>query len=255
MRENSKLRPERFDLSLSLKQVLGVLAVALLALGGAFLLGASVSHSADRSAQREGGRDPLARLDEPLLPAASHPEPAPELQAHQALTGHEPLDESMPLQAQAAPGPSGRQAGGSDDLMPPQVAAAFPAPSAGSAPAQVPSPPSVSVEPVAPAPPAAAAKPVARPSRPARRPAAAAAAHAVAGHYTIQVGSVPQRAAAERLARRLAARKPRIVAADVPGRGRWYRVQVGAFETRELARRQLSALGRSGIQGVVVAAR
>jgi DedD protein len=73
------------------------------------------------------------------------------------------------------------------------------------------------------------------------------------GAYTIQIAAAHTRADAERVARRVAARRPRIVAADVPGKGRWYRVQIGSYETRESAR--LALVSMSGVHGVVTTAR
>ena len=84
---------------------------------------------------------------------------------------------------------------------------------------------------------------------------AAAAKAAPKGAYTIQVASSSSRADAERLAQKLAARRPRIAVADVAGRGRFYRVQIGTFESQEAARRQLAALARAGVAGIVTPAR
>ena len=110
--------------------------------------------------------------------------------------------------------------------------------------------------------PARAAKPsamstrhAAKETKPAKsRPGAARAGKATAkGPYTIQIASAQHRADAERVAKRVAARRPRIVAADVPGRGRWYRVQIGSYATRESAKLALASM--PGVQGVVTPAR
>jgi cell division protein FtsN len=69
------------------------------------------------------------------------------------------------------------------------------------------------------------------------------------------VGSTQDRFEAERIAARLASRGAKVSAADVPGKGRWYRVRVGSFATREEADRYLRELERStGSRGFVAAA-
>jgi cell division protein FtsN len=60
---------------------------------------------------------------------------------------------------------------------------------------------------------------------------------------------------AERIARKHASRGPRIVTADLPGKGRWYRVVIGSFESHEAAKRQLAVLSRAGVPGIVTAVR
>ncbi|MFL5271107.1 MAG: SPOR domain-containing protein, partial [Anaeromyxobacteraceae bacterium] len=81
----------------------------------------------------------------------------------------------------------------------------------------------------------------------ARAPKGKPAVVAAARHgYTIQVASVAHRVDAEKVARRYQARHPRVVAADVPGKGRVWRVQVGSYPTRDAASRSLAALGAHG---------
>lgn len=87
----------------------------------------------------------------------------------------------------------------------------------------------------------------------ARPPALRAGKAKGKGAYTIQIASAHHRADAERAAKRVAARKPRIVAADVPGKGRWYRVQIGSYATRDSARLALASM--SGVHGIVTPAR
>ncbi len=56
--------------------------------------------------------------------------------------------------------------------------------------------------------------------------------------YGLQVVSVQGREKAESIVRELASKgypSPRIIPAEVPGRGTWYRVRVGPFETKEEA--------------------
>lgn len=107
--------------------------------------------------------------------------------------------------------------------------------------------------PAAPAPPAAA-PPAAQAPPPA--PAAAAPAPAAASPgpaaFAVQVGASQDRAEADRLAERYRAHRPRVVVAVVPGKGRWYRVKLGSFETRADADRYLQDLVReTGAKGFV----
>ena len=88
---------------------------------------------------------------------------------------------------------------------------------------------------------------------PASRSAALHSRPKTKGAYTIQIASAHRRADAERVAKRVAARRPRIVTADVPGKGRWYRVQIGAYDSRESARLALASM--SGVHGIVTPAR
>lgn len=75
----------------------------------------------------------------------------------------------------------------------------------------------------------------------AQTPPAASSSHGVrAGspRYSLQVISVQGREKAETIVRELTGKgypSPRIIPAEVPGRGTWYRVRVGPFETKEEA--------------------
>jgi cell division septation protein DedD len=74
--------------------------------------------------------------------------------------------------------------------------------------------------------------------------------------WTVQLAAAQDRAEAERTAARFAALNPRIEEADVPGKGRFYRVRVGAFETREAAERYLRDVAReTGAKGFVTPSR
>lgn len=69
-----------------------------------------------------------------------------------------------------------------------------------------------------------------------------------ASNFTLQVASRAQEEEARRIADRLieAGERARVVRAEIPGRGLWYRVQIGSFETREEAARRGAALKRAG---------
>jgi cell division septation protein DedD len=247
MRDNTRVRQQRFELSLGVKQVCGVVVVALVALSGSFALGASVGRRSDAPPAAQLApvtRDALARLDEPVH---GKEEPPPELKAHQVLTDSRSIEKTIPIAA-AKPVKAEPAATRAEDKLTPEIVMPPSIPSAAppAVPAQAMADPAVAVAAVPPR--------VDRVERAPRADAAAIPAR-TKGRYTVQVGAVPRRADAERLAQRLAARKPRIVTADVPGKGRWYRVQVGSYETQDAAKRQLAALARDGYQGMVTAIR
>jgi septal ring-binding cell division protein DamX len=112
-----------------------------------------------------------------------------------------------------------------------------------------------------PAPPAAAPQVAAAPEAPA--PAAKAEPKAAARPkaepagkpaYSVQVVATPSRAEADRLAVRLKAYAPRVEETEVSGRGRMYRVRVGAFATKPEAEKFLKSFnGQTGSKGLVVA--
>jgi cell division septation protein DedD len=69
------------------------------------------------------------------------------------------------------------------------------------------------------------------------------------------VGATQERFEADRIAARFASRGARVLVADVPGKGRVYRVRIGSFETREAADRYLRDLERTtGAKGFVASA-
>jgi cell division septation protein DedD len=251
MRENIRLRQPGFEVVFDARKVCAVLLVAAVLMGATFVLGLAVGRRAGLAAAQPSAAqtDVLSRLDEPL---AGREEPPPELNAHQALTDSRPFEKTLPV------APSGSSVVASpasstyaEVLVPPSIPAAPPVAAT--------APPAAAVLPASPPVAVAAPEPAedAHPAETAQRrpdPVPAQVAHAKATPaFTIQIGSTPRRADAERLAKRFAA--SRVVAADVPGKGRWYRVQIGAFESREAAQRRLASLSRDGVQGIVTAAR
>ncbi len=154
------------------------------------------------------------------LDALDHP-PAPAPPAKEPLTFHDRLTKEAP----APPAP------------PSAAPASPPPPSAG----PVPEPAAKAEPPAAPAPRAAPA-PAAEP--PPDRP------------WTVQLAAAQDRAEAERTAARFAALNPRIEQAEVPGKGRFWRVRVGAFETKQAAERYLKDVAReTGAKGFVTPSR
>jgi len=109
-------------------------------------------------------------------------------------------------------------------------------------------PPQVAAAPDQPAP-AAKAEPKAEPreARPRAEPAGKAA-------FSVQVVATPSRAEADKLVVKLKEFTPRVEETEVSGRGRMYRVRVGAFATKPEAEKFLKAFnGKTGSKGLVVA--
>jgi DedD protein len=280
MRGNRPAR-EKFEFSLDARQVAAVLLGSFGALAITFYLGYAVGQ---RIQERGSGRpaqgpapavaappaDPLAALDHPPRPDGG--EPPPKLSFHEALTGPRPAAEKIPApkgapspvptpEAVRAPEPKGA-APASPRPQEARGAEAAPAGAKGGAapaadPKGVPSPaeaaPAAARPAEAPVPPKAAepAKGAATSKGSPPRPAAAAPREAV---FAIQVGSTQDRFEAERIATRYRARGARVVASDVPGKGRWYRVKVGGYDTREAAEQALRELEKAGSKGFVTTA-
>lgn len=122
-----------------------------------------------------------------------------------------------------------------------------PAPAASPPAAAAPPPPS------APAPAPASPSPATAPPPPVAAPPTASPPDEP---WTVQLAASQDRAEAERLAARFAALNPRVEEADVPGKGRFWRVRVGAFDTREAADRYLRDVAReTGAKGFVTPTR
>ena len=226
MRDNNRMRSQRFALSLDAGQVTAVVLGALVLLGGAFLLGMSAGRQATAArATTVATSAVLEHLDEPL---PMRDEAPPELKATQALTDARPVEKAVPVVAVKAPTATAKSA----PLPSPLPASRGEGARTATATA---TPTSTSTS-------TATATSTAKSSRP-------------KGGYTIQVASSSTRGDAERIVRKLSERNPRIVVAEVPGKGRRYRVQVGSYPSQEAAKRQLPQLARAGIHGVVTASR
>jgi cell division septation protein DedD len=243
MRPNSRVRG-RFILSLDGRQVAGAVGLALVVLGGAFLLGLDLGRRLAAPASPPRPASPLAALER--VPPARPSEKEPRLSFHDALTKGPP-ETAAPVEARPR--------------APPPPLAPAPAPPARAEPAPVPS----SLAPAAEKPPARPLPPGPAEAGPRPDPVAAALARARAaappggdgeGEWSIQVGAAQNEFEARRIAARFAAEGARVVAADLPGKGRWYRVKVGRFATRAEAERRLEELSRqAGVKGFVTDAR
>jgi cell division protein FtsN len=121
--------------------------------------------------------------------------------------------------------------------------------------AKPPTPPAARPEP-------AAKAPAAKPEAAAKAPAAPAKKVAVAtpppgadpakakGHFTLQLGSFPDRAEAEAFAHRFTPQGAYVMASEIPGKGVWYRVRVGDYAS---AKDAISAKGAFEKQHNVIA--
>jgi len=104
---------------------------------------------------------------------------------------------------------------------------------------------------------AAPAEPT-REERVAKAEPAAAPEPSGSGSLTVQIASLPSRGDADKLVDKLAAKgfDAYVVAADIPGKGQYFRVKVGAFETRDEANQALAELKeKTSMAGIVTNAR
>ncbi|MBN1282541.1 MAG: SPOR domain-containing protein [Proteobacteria bacterium] len=133
-------------------------------------------------------------------------------------------------------------------------------------------PPPLAPEPVAPSveqrPPAAESPPLAQQEAPAARPGSSAADTAAASdssvirvksgqnaRYSVQIGSYPDLAEGTKIAEKWKGKgyPAFIMIADIPDRGRWYRVRIGGFENREDAMRYMQELSaKENVEALVV---
>lgn len=92
---------------------------------------------------------------------------------------------------------------------------------------------------------------------PAKTPPASTAPASGSGGYTLQVASNPDRAASDAVASELRGRgfDAYVVQAEIPGRGTWYRVRVGRFDSQAEAKAALQRLRSTGTgAGAIVTA-
>lgn len=244
--ENARVR-EKFDLSLDGRQIASIVVAALVILGVVFVLGLNVGRQvAARQAEATRGGD-LEALDRVPV-AAAQP-------AKNDITFYDQLPKGRP----APPPPvEPKPAAPAAPANPPAAAAAAPA---ASPPAPTPASPTPAVAAAtpsqSPAPPAtpprveAAPRPSPPPAAPHPSPPAAAP-----GAFCIQLAATQSRAEADKIAARYRGLSPRVEAADVPGKGRFYRVRAGSFASRSDAERFLHDASReTGAKGFVTASK
>jgi cell division protein FtsN len=233
MRQNVRVR-EHYELSLDGRQVASIVVGALVLLGAVFVLGLHLGRQLGAAAPPARPENPLAALDrQPAAPAEAR-EKEPRLSFHDALTKGSPETAPVAEPRPPRPDPGTPVTGTALNALPPVPAAAPPAP------AQKPRPAPAPAAPRRDAMAAAVAKVSALP-----------AAAGPAGRFAVQVGATQSEAEAQRLQRRLAAHGARVVVADVPGKGRWYRIKVGSYETRGEAEQRRAVLASEGVKGFV----
>jgi cell division septation protein DedD len=234
---NARVAPrEKFELSLDGRQVASVVVGALVVLAVVFGLGLTVGRQiGQRRAERSPAPGDLEALDR--APAPPKPLKDDALTFHDRLTKDAPPEPPPPPPAAIRPEPAQPKA---SPPPPAAIAAATPSPAAPAPQAAAPPAPSRPTSQAVPAP------------TPAARPASATSAKP----WTVQLAAAQDRGEAERIRTRFAALHPRIEEADVPGRGRFYRVRVGGFDSRDAAEKYLRDVGReTGAKGYVTAAR
>ncbi|HVO21850.1 MAG TPA: SPOR domain-containing protein [Anaeromyxobacter sp.] len=228
MRDGNARVKERFVLALDGMQIASVVVGALVALGAVFALGLSVGqHLGSRRAEAVRPAD-LSALD--AVPAPAQPTPGKDITFAAELPKAKPPAVAPPSAVRpVAPAPAE------------SPAAPAPAPAADAAP-----PPSPAAVP-APAPAAAALAKAAA--------AAPAAGPGAKGAFSVQLGASQRREEAEALAHKVQKLSPRIEEADIPGKGRFFRVRVGRFDSRGEAEKYRGDVAReTGIQALIVAA-
>jgi len=242
---------EKYDLSLDSRQVVSLLIGGIVVLGAVFVLGVLVGKKLAGTPRADHAPDLLTALDH-KSDALERARAAPPLTFQEELT--RPTPSAPTVVRPSAPAPAARPA--------PAVAAPAPA-------AVKPAPPAVAIAEAKPAAverkaePEAKAEPERKPDPPrpaqaepvvtrttpaAARPAGPKVPEATSagGAFTLQLGASPNRDDAERQASRLREKgyAPYIVAAEVPGKGTWYRVRMGSFPTKDAATRYLQDFKR-----------
>ncbi|MHB1843495.1 MAG: SPOR domain-containing protein [Deltaproteobacteria bacterium] len=220
MRDGNRLK-EKIELRLDQRQVVSFAVVAMLLAGALFALGVVVGKNLAGMPGPKPPPGPQALLDR-LDESAGLPDGGPKLDFQEELTKR--LPESSP--GAGRPAPAGA----------PSAATAHPHPPA--------HPLARAVE--APPPPATAPNPTPAPAAVAAAPAPAAEAAPPKLFFTIQVKATQSSPEAHKFVQRLQSGgyQPFVAEVDIPGKGRWYRVRVGHFETRAKADQYLADFER-----------
>lgn len=232
---------ERFTLSLDARQVAGVVAGALVVLAAAFALGAAFGRQLAVAPPPPQVAADLARLDTPDTAAQAantprytyaellaKPDPTPVVTAKaEPKPVEKPVEK--PVVAEPAPLPATPEVVITPPPAPAPVEPQKPATAPAPAPIAAPKP----IAPKLPAPPANALTP---------------------GRFTVQLGASPDAAEAQKVVQKLqdAGFSPYVVLVDVPGKGRFHRIRVGSFATRDEADKQLRGTKAAGFAGVIM---
>lgn len=251
MRDAARIR-EKIELRLDNRQVVGLVLGAAVVLGVVFYLGVGVGRHLGAAVPTEK-TDPLARLDEhaevgaltfaDTLTAEGKAKPSP---AAPPVTAP-PVPKPPPAPVVDTGPAAGRDApAAAIVLATPTTETGTPAPAAtGAAPS-----------PTEPLPSVADALAAVDARTAARTDPAPSTARVSEGSetFTVQAAALPSRAEADAFAAKLRKRglSPTVIAADVPGKGTFYRVRLGKFQTREAADRYLKDFQReTGLSGFV----
>ncbi len=270
MRDVDKLK-DKIELTLDNRQVVSLVIGSLIVLGVVFLLGVMVGKQVGVPSVAAPQQDVLAALDQQAKPPPPKvaPKPVdPPLTFQKELTDPQPTDPApkADLKPDFKPEPT--------RLVPPPKAEAKaePKPEAKAEAKLEPKPePKVEAKPE----PKPEAKPEPHVDGPApaldqklaaaftaakaapKPPTTEAAVAPKPGTFTVQVAASQQKSDADQVMSKLrgSGLRPYQVAADIPGRGRWYRVRVGSFPTRGDAEKYASDLKReTGMSGFVTSA-
>lgn len=257
MRDAHRMR-EKYDLSLDSRQVVSLLIGGIVVFGAVFVLGVLVGKKLSGTPRTDRAPDLLAALDN-KSDALERARASPPLTFQEELT--RPAAPTAVSPRAPAPVASGPSTGPAPPVGPTQAAGAGKA----SAPARPTTVPTATVAGVEPRPPSERKAETEKKAEPERKPeahaepvptrSAPAAAHggpkppemtSSSGAFTLQLGASPSRDDAERQASRLREKgyAPYIVAAEVPGKGTWYRVRMGSFPTKDAAARYLQDFKR-----------
>ncbi|HUM12963.1 MAG TPA: SPOR domain-containing protein [Myxococcaceae bacterium] len=240
MRDAHRMR-EKYDLSLDSRQVVSLFIGGIVVLGAVFVLGVLVGKKLAGTPRADRAPDLLTALDH-KSDALERARAAPPLTFQEELTRPTPAAPTVG-RAPASPAPVAAAARAPASSAPTSSAASVPA---------APSTVSSAVAASRPAPPPRAdavptASVAAVDSRSAAQPSPKIPeATSSTGAFTLQLGASPSKDDAERQASRLREKgyAPYIVAAEVPGKGTWYRVRMGSFPTKDAATRYLQDFKR-----------
>ncbi|MBS2031018.1 MAG: SPOR domain-containing protein [Deltaproteobacteria bacterium] len=276
MRDENRIR-EKLELSLDHGQVVAFVIGALVVMGVVFVLGVMVGKqiapegksaptdllsAIDQKAVTDAGQvaltfqQELTAKVEPTTPPAvaaartAKPveRPAPKVDPHPAEAKPEPKQDPKPVEAKADE-PS------DDDKADAKAEVAVAEP-----PKPAPKPVEVAKADDKPAPPPAPLdKKLSDAFSAAKKDAPKQVAVAIpTTGFTVQVAASQQKDEVDAVMTRLrtSGLRPYLVDAEIPGKGHWYRVRVGAFKTRDDAQRYLNDLKReTGLTAFVTAAK
>lgn len=248
MRDSHRMR-EGIDLHLDNRQIVSFVIGSLVVLGVVFSLGVLVGKQLAAGALTATSQpgDPLAAIDakekvrsaDSVVGIGDLPEARPD-----ALNYQRELTRPTPAVPAAEPAAKKevKEAKASEPAKEAKEAKAEPAPEK-----------------------PAKAEPEEKREEPSRKEGLAAAfekasgkAEGGSGGFTLQVASLPSRAEADKLVGKLSAKglsSPHVVEADVPGKGRMYRVRVGSYATRADAEEGLKAFRKKSALPAIIANR